>query len=131
MSSLQRQTTTNPPNQVERTRNRRALVPRADIYETPESIVLMAEMPGVAEDSVNIILENDLLTIEGNGADEARAGFALAYAEYEIGDYRRAFTLSTQVDRDKIVATVKDGVLTLVLPKAEPAKARKITVRAG
>ena len=116
---------------VERTRSRRVFVPPVDIFETPESVVLVADMPGVAEKDVSITLENDLLTIEGNLEDPSYPGQALTYQEYENGDYRRVFTLSTDVERDKIAATVKDGVLRLELPKAEPVKARKIEVRAG
>ena len=116
---------------LERTRARPVFVPRADIYETPEAIVLLADVPGVKESNLSITLENDVLTIEGNVEPEAHSGFSLAHAEYEVGDYRRVFTLSTDVDRDKIEATLKAGVLTLVLPKAEPAKARKIAVRAA
>jgi len=116
---------------LERTRARPVFVPRADIYETPEAIVLLADVPGVKEGNLSITLEDDVLTIEGNVEPEVRQGFSLAHAEYEVGDYRRVFTLSTDVDRDKIEATLKAGVLKLVLPKAEPAKARKIAVRAA
>jgi len=121
--------TQNTGGNIERTRARPVFVPRADIFETPDAIVLVADVPGVKESNLNITLENDVLTIEGNVEPEARPGFSLAHAEYEVGDYRRVFTLSTDVDRAKIEATLKSGVLTLTLPKAEPAKARKIAVR--
>jgi len=114
---------------VERTRARPVFVPRADIFETAEAIVLKADVPGVKESSLSITLEDNVLTLEGNVEPEHRPGFSLAHAEYDVGDYRRVFTLSTDVDRDKIEATLKAGVLTLTLPKAEPAKARKIAVR--
>jgi len=111
--------------------NRNTVVPRTDIYETNEALFLSAELPGVAEGDVSITLEGDVLTVEGKNTTAAPAGFRLAYAEYEPADYRRVFTLNVDVQRDKIEATLKDGVLTLVLPKVEPAKARKIAVRAA
>lgn len=115
---------------VERTRSRLAFVPRADIYETNEAIVLMTDMPGVDENSLDIMLENDVLTIIGYVETAYPEGYGLSYGEYRVGDYQRSFTLSNKIDRDKIEATVKDGVLRLYLPKAEPST-RKITVAAG
>ena len=115
---------------AERTRSRLACVPRADIYETNETIVLVTDMPGVDENSLDITLENDVLTIIGYVESERPEGDGLAYNEYRVGDYERSFTLSSKVDRNKIEATVKDGVLRLRLPKAEPSM-RKIAVAAG
>lgn len=115
---------------VERTRARRAFVPRADIYETDDAIVVVADMPGVTPESVDITLEQDVLTINGF-ADEVRPeGYALAYAEYAVGDYVRSFTLSNQIDQSKIEARMTDGVLRLNLPKAQPTT-RKIAITAG
>ena len=100
---------------AERTRSRAAFVPQADIYETNETIVVVADMPGVDEESVDITLENDVLSINGYVEPRAPEGYDLAYAEYREGDYQRRFTISNQIDRDKIEATVKDGVLRLLL----------------
>jgi len=116
---------------LERTRNRRTFVPAADIYETRDDTIVLADMPGVDEKSVSITLEKNILTIEGNVDEEVLDRHSLTYQEYAVGDYQRAFTLSNEVDRDKINATVKDGVLRLVLPKIEPVKAKRINVRAG
>lgn len=116
---------------VERTRDRRAYVPRADIYETDEEIVVVADMPGVNESSVDITLEKNVLTISGYIEPESPEAYSLSYAEYEVGDYQRSFTLSNYIDQNNIRATVKNGVLELRLPKAGPAKAKKITVKAG
>jgi HSP20 family protein len=116
---------------AERTRDSLAFVPRADVYETDDDIVVMADMPGVDADSVDITLEDNVLTINGYVDPEPPDGHSLAYAEYRVGDYVRAFTLSDQIDRDGIEATVKDGVLRLRLPKAEAAKMRKIPITAG
>lgn len=115
---------------AERTRDRIAFVPRVDIYETDEGIVLVADMPGVDESSMDITLENDILSINGYVEPVEPENYRLAYAEYRVGDYQRRFTLSEQIDQDKIEAAVKDGVLRLHLPKAKPTT-RKITVRAG
>jgi len=115
---------------AERTRARACFVPRADIYETDDRIVVVADMPGVDENSVDITLENNILTISGYVEPVEPENYSLAYAEYRVGDYQRSFTLSDQIDQDRIEATVKDGVLRLHLPKAGPA-ARKIAVKAG
>lgn len=116
---------------AERTRDRLAFVPRADVYETDDEIVVIADMPGVDENSVDITLEDNVLTINGYVEPEPHEDHSLAYAEYRVGDYLRAFTLSDQIDRDGIEATVKDGVLRLRLPKAEAAKMRRIPITAG
>src|SRR5438445_9385505 len=106
-------------------------MPPADIYETRDSIVVLAEMPGVAPDGVDITLERRVLTIRGRSAANSHPGYQRVYDEYADGDYERVFTLSENIDRDRIEATPKDGVLHLVLPKAEAAKARKIELKAS
>jgi HSP20 family protein len=118
-------------NGAERTGTRRVFVPRVDIFETEADIKLLADMPGVSSDSVDITLEKNILTIRGQIDFERPEGYDLAYAEYAVGDYERTFALSDEVDREKIEATVKHGVLRLLLPKAESAKMRKIAVKAG
>jgi HSP20 family molecular chaperone IbpA len=115
---------------AERTRTGRTYVPRVDIYETAEGVVLLADMPGVDENSLDITLEKNILTIEGRVSVERPQGYDLAYAEYGVGDYHRTFALSDEVDRNKIEASLKNGVLRLTLPKAEAARTRKIQVRA-
>jgi HSP20 family protein len=116
---------------AERTRDRPAFVPRADIYETDDEIVVVADMPGVDENTVDITLENNVLTINGYVEPMELEGYSLAYAEYSVGDYQRAFSLSDQVDREKIEAELRDGVLRLHLPKITEAKVRKIAIKAG
>jgi HSP20 family protein len=115
---------------AERTRARPAFVPRADIYETNGSIKVVVDMPGVNEDTVDITLEQNVLTIDGYVAPVEHEGYRLAYSEYRVGDYQRSFTLSGQIDRDKIEATVSGGVLHLHLPKIGPTT-KKIAVKAG
>ncbi len=114
---------------AERTRDRLAFVPRVDIYETDESIVVVADMPGVDESSVDITLEKNVLTINGYVELVQPENYSLAYAEYRVGDYERSFTLSNEIDQDNIEATLKDGVLTLTMPKAGPTT-KKIAVKA-
>ena len=118
------------PVGVERTRPRRTFVPRVDIYETDENVVLLADMPGIDESTIDITLEKNILTIRGTVEAEWPEDKELAYAEYGIGDYERTFALSDEVDRDRIEATAKHGVLRLILPKDDVAKTRKIAVRA-
>lgn len=118
-----------PVEGAERTSERRAYIPRVDIYETDEGINLVADMPGVDENSVDIMLEKNVLSIRGTVEDEAPEDYSLAYAEYGVGDYERRFTLSDEIDQENIEASVKNGVLHLHLPKAGPAKARKISVK--
>ena len=117
--------------EAERTRDRKAFIPRADIYEDGDNIFIVADVPGVDENSVEITLEKSVLSIDGYVEHQAPEGYALAYAEYETGDYQRSFKLSNQVDLNKIEATVKDGVLRLLLPKVGPAQTKKIAVTAS
>ena len=120
-----------PATTRERTPDRPVFVPPADIYETRDNIVVVAEMPGVAPDGVDITLERRVLTIRGRNAGYEHTGYQRVYNEYADGDYERVFTLSENIDRDRIEATLKDGVLHLVLPKSETAKPRKIELKAS
>jgi HSP20 family molecular chaperone IbpA len=117
--------------EAERTRDRKAFVPRSDIYEDGGSIFIVADVSGVDENTLEITLEKGVLTINGYVEPKAPEGYTLAYAEYETGDYQRSFKLSNQIDLDKIEATVKDGVLRLHLPKVGPAQTKKIAVKAS
>jgi HSP20 family molecular chaperone IbpA len=115
---------------AERTRTRPAFVPRADIYETNQEIVVIADMPGVDENSIDITLEKNVLSINGTVEPPQYESYSLAYAEYRVGDFQRRFSLSNEIDQDGIEATVKDGVLTLHLPKVSPTT-KRITVKGG
>jgi len=111
----------------ESTRDVPVFVPAVDIYESENSLTLVADMPGVPLENIDIDLDSDQLTIRGTVPKHEEKGKAL-FKEYSYGDYYRQFTLSSDIDREKIQASMKDGVLKLVLPKAEAAKPRKITV---
>lgn len=119
------------PEEGERTRECPVYVPRADIFETEEQVTVIADMPGVDENSVDILLEKNTLTIRGVVEPENHEGYTLSYAEYGVGDYERSFVLSNEIDRDKIEAAMKNGVLRLVLPKVDEVKTRKIQVKSS
>jgi len=118
------------PEKGEHTRSVRIYTPSVDIIEQKEDIVLIADMPGVDERSVDITLEKNELTIYGKVNPEMPEKHTLYLSEYGIGDYKRVFTLTEEVDRERIQASVKNGVLKIILPKAEALKTRKISVKA-
>ncbi len=105
--------------------------PHIDIIESAENISIVADIPGVDENSINITLEKNILSIAGPIGVTQPDKYSLAYAEYEPGSYKRSFTLSDIIDQENIAATVKDGVLNLTLPKTAPAQAKKIAVQAA
>ena len=107
----------------------RSFVPPTDIFEDDERLTLTMEMPGVSKDGVSINVEENRLSIEGKIDFAKYEGLEPVYTEYGVGHYQRSFTLSNQVDQTKISADLNDGVLELVLPKAEATKPRRIEVR--
>jgi HSP20 family protein len=113
----------------EPTKNERQFVPAVDIFETDQAVTVVAEKPGVDKGGVDIHLENDTLTIRGDRTREAKENEMLLLQEYEPGCFMRRFTVSETIDQGKIAATMTDGILTVVLPKVEPAKPRKILVK--
>ncbi len=115
---------------TERVRDARVFVPRADIYEENDTVYVIADMPGTDENSIDITLEKNVLSIDGLVEADIDKKFTPIYSEYGTGDYHRSFVLSEEIDKEKIKATVRDGVLTLELPKAKEAKAKKIDVKA-
>lgn len=117
-------------NETERTRESRLYVPRVDIYETDDAIHLIADIPGSDENSIDITLEKNVLTIDAEVHAEKPEEYSLTYAEYGIGSFRRKFNLSNEIDQERIVAEVKDGVLKLKLPKSEKTT-QKIKVKAA
>ena len=117
--------------QVEHTRSATVYTPDVDILEKEDSIVVFADMPGADEKSVDITLEKDVLSIYARVEPELPEKHQLLHAEYGVGDYQRSFTISDEIDRDRIEARVKNGVLKLVLPKAQAALTRKIAIQAG
>ena len=106
----------------------RFFVPTTDIFETEQALSLIVEMPGVDKSKVEISVEDGLLTIQGQIDFSKYEGMQPVYTEYNIGHYRRSFSLSNKIAQDKIAAEMQEGVLTLVLPKAEEAKPRRISI---
>ena len=105
--------------------------PAVDIFETGDTTVILADMPGVAPDDLDITLERQVLTLTGRVKERAPEGYRRLSAEYREGGYTRTFSLSDAVDQDKIKADFKHGTLRLELPRAAEAKPKKITVKAA
>lgn len=106
----------------------RTFVPTADIYEDRDSLKVILEMPGVDKGNVEVRVEEGILHVQGKLDLTKYQGLQPLYTEYNIGNYSRSFRLSNAIDQDKIGAELKDGVLSLTLPKAEKAKPRTINV---
>ena len=106
----------------------RTFVPTADIFETEPALTLVLEMPGVDKNNVDIGIEDNILTVHGRLDFAKYEGLQPVYTEYNVGHYRRSFSLSNKIDQGKISAEMTNGVLTLVLPKAEEAKPRRISI---
>jgi HSP20 family protein len=133
MTQANQQIAKNEPGQVqqvERTRRRPVFAPAVDIVETSEEVILRADLPGVEEKDVDITLESGVLTLKGRATESVQSELRLVGGEYVTGDFERVFSLSDEIDQENIKATVRQGVLTLRLPKAGPAKARKIQISA-
>src|SRR6516162_7745459 len=103
-------------------------VPVTDIFETPEALTVVLEMPGVDRNSIEASVEDDIVTIAGRIDFTKYEGMQPVYTEYNVGNYARSFEISNKIDQSRISAQMKDGVVTLVLPKAEQTKQRKIQV---
>lgn len=119
---------TNPSENI---RNMPVFAPPVDICESEGALILLADMPGVPMENVEIDLNRDQLTIRGRVALGNGGNGRLLLSEYREGDYYRQFTVSEAVDRDKIEATMKDGVLKVVLPKSDALRPRKIAVKSS
>ncbi len=114
---------------AERIEKRKVYVPQTDIFENGDSLIVVVDMPGVDQNSVEITLEKNLLTLYGAVDATPPEGHTLTYSEFRVGDFKRSFTLSNEIDQERIHATMKQGVLRLTLPKAESARAKKIPIQ--
>jgi HSP20 family molecular chaperone IbpA len=106
----------------------RIYMPTADIFESNDALSVVLEMPGVHKGNVDIHVEDGVLTVEGRLDFSKYEGMKPVYTEYNIGHYRRSFSLSNKIDQNKISAEMKDGVLALTLPKVEEARPRRIAI---
>ena len=106
----------------------RVFLPETDIFETAQALTVVLEMPDVSKESVDVDVENDILTITGRIDFSKYQGLQPLYTEYNIGNYSRSFQISNKINQDNIKAELNDGVMILVLPKSEKAMPRKIQV---
>ena len=128
---LQAKQKTEVQTSAEQTKPGLVFTPAVDIYETETKITMLADIPGVKPEALSIDLKDNTLTITGEVMNPEKKEEMDIYREYRTGKYIRQFTLSEMIDQNKIEATLKDGVLNLVLPKVEKAAARKISVKAA
>ncbi|MFN0197029.1 MAG: Hsp20/alpha crystallin family protein [Planctomycetaceae bacterium] len=122
-------TTTTTQAPAVATTNRQTVAPKVDIYDSQNEITLYAEMPGVDENSIDISLENNLLTIAGQASTPEMEGYAPYQIESAFPNYERNFKIHELIDQDQISATLKDGVLKLQLPKSQRVRQKKIEVK--
>lgn len=109
----------------------RSVLPAVDVFENPHGITLLADMPGVPRDQLEIKVEGESLLIEGTVQTQMPQGLEPVHAEVRVPRYRRSFVLSRELDTSGIQANLKEGVLSLHIPKKAHAQARKIAVSAG
>ena len=105
--------------------------PPIDIYETPDGLVLYADLPGVTADGLDLQVQDNRLTLFGRVQQRDSAGLCIVHQEYQTGDFLRSFILSDEVDHDRIQAKLSNGVLRVELPRAARAKPRRIEVSPG
>lgn len=110
-------------------RDTQAMTPRVDVLEDDTGITVIADMPGVSKDSLDIRVENDALSIEGTVSAATPEAMEAMYAEVRTARYRRSFTLSRELDSGRIEAQLKDGVLRVRIPKHEQARPQRISVK--
>ena len=108
----------------------RTVAPRADIFETDTAFVILADMPGVGPDGIEVVADSRTLTIRGT-VNRPPTKAELEHREFELADYYRAFTLTEDLDTDRISGTLRDGVLRVEIPKSERVQPKKIPVRAN
>ena len=112
----------------EKTTTVRQFQPETDIYENDDALIVFMEMPGVGRDNISATVENDVLRVEGRIDFAKYEGLEPVYAEYNVGHYVRAFSLSNKIAQDGISAELSNGVLKLTLKKTGAAKPRQIPI---
>ncbi len=117
--------------QAETSRNEAALLPPVDVFEDAAGITLYADLPGVSKDKLALHVDADVLTIEGEVSLDAPEGMEATHTEVSMPRYRRVFTLSKELNMDKVSAEFNHGVLKLRIPKAEHAQPRRIEIKVG
>jgi HSP20 family protein len=107
----------------------RMYLPAADIFETHDALQVILEMPGVEKANIDVTVEEGVLNVRGRLDFSNYKNLAPLYTEYNVGDYARSFRLSSKIDQNEIGADLRDGILTLTLPKIAEAKPRIIRVK--
>lgn len=125
------QLTSRNNDQVAAARDEPALLPQVDVVEDSNGITLYADLPGVSKDKLDIRVEGETLSIEAELGLQLPQGMEPSHAEIQRKIYRRAFTLSRELDAEKVAAEFSDGVLRLSIPKAAHAQPRRISIQAG
>ena len=131
MSEKKVDTAAEPGVAREATQTQRPIRPPVDIFEDSTGITVQADMPGVSKDRLDIHVDNDTLSIEGRTEIPMPEGMEALHADVRSTRYQRSFTLSSELESDKVEASLRDGVLTLRIPRREDHKPRRIEVRAG
>jgi HSP20 family protein len=121
-------TRTHPETTPAPAREEAALLPPVDVVEDSTGITLYADLPGVPRDKLNLRVQGDQLAIEAELVLPVRPGMTPSHAEVALSRYRRVFTLSRELDPEKVHAELSQGVLRVRIPKAEHAQPRRITV---
>jgi HSP20 family molecular chaperone IbpA len=107
------------------------VVPPVDVFENDNAITLLADLPGVTREQLQVRVDGDTLVLEATAAVQGPQDMQLVYGEAQCPTYRRQFTLSRELDTGRVEAQLRDGVLKLTIPKAEEAKPRRIQVQVG
>lgn len=116
-------------NQTEKTSNTPTIIPAVDIYSKDEVLTVVADMPGIDGQSLKIDFKEGILTIEGQANDTGYKQYRSLLCEYQIANYYRSFSVSEEIDIEKIEASVKNGVVTIRMPRSPKPKARKIPIK--
>jgi HSP20 family molecular chaperone IbpA len=116
-------------NEPENIRNEPVVTPATDIVETSNEFVMLLDMPGADPDTLDVNLDEHVLSISARCASAAPEGYSMIYGEYRNGNYERQFAVSDAIESEGIGAELKDGVLRISLPKSTPSPAKKISVK--
>ncbi|MCI0667157.1 MAG: Hsp20/alpha crystallin family protein [Methylococcaceae bacterium] len=131
MSEAIEVTTQQPKALQESTEAARVIRPPVDIFEDDAGITVQADLPGVSKERLSVHLDKDSLAIEGTAEIPVPEGMQSVYADIRSTHYQRSFSLSSELDGDQAEATLKDGILTLRIPKRAQYQPRKIEIRVG
>ena len=115
-----------PPDEAA---SRPTITPPIDIHDSPEGLTLEADLPGATRENLVIRLEHNILSLDARIEPPAAEAARVFHREFHVGDYHRSFILSDDVDRERITAELKDGVLKIFLPKADRVRGRRIEIK--